>query len=128
MNIQSSLKSPGKIQSNNRPNNSKPEPAEEDVSFMDKVVLGAKVTGASMLPVIGGRGVLFPLAFDAGMSGDKTASRLLDTATIMNYASAPLALSAVSFPVVGLVGAGVCLAASGLGGLYGAAKAGLFES
>ena len=62
------------------------------------------------------------------MPGDKAAARVLDIATIMNYASVPLAVSAVAFPVVGLVGAGVCLAASGLGGLYGAAKAGAFES
>ena len=111
---------------NNAQRPSEPEEQERTSSVLDKVVTGAKVAGLSMIPGLGGYGVLRPLAFQVGLSGDG-AYRAMDAATLMNYASIPLLATSLVFPRTGLIGAGICLAASAAAGLYGANTVGAFE-
>ncbi len=127
MNINSSQKPHTFNQRPSTPSAPAPEQTEEQgSSILDKVVTGAKVAGLSMIPGLGGYGVLRPLAFQVGLSGDG-AYRAMDAATLMNYASIPLLATSLVFPQVGLAGAGVCLAASAAAGLYGANAVGAFD-
>lgn len=132
MNVNSSINTPisrSKQSAAPAQNAAAAEPAEqqqESSSFMDKFVTGVKVAGTSMIPGLGGYGVLRPLAFEVGLNGDP-AYKAMDAATLMNYASVPLLATSLVFPRTGLIGAGICLAASGVAGLYGANAAGLFD-
>ncbi len=93
-----------------------------DDSALDKFARGVTNTAISVIPGIGGFVGLRPLAFQIGWKGDADGARKMDAATLANYASVPLLLSAIAFPTVGLVGAGLCLAASGVAGLWGSLK------
>ena len=131
MNINSSLTRPNSVdQARSAPpsgsQNAQQVEATEERSALDKFVTGAKIAGASMIPGIGGRSVLRPLAFQVGLNGDP-AWKAMDAATLMNYASIPLLATSLVFPRTGLIGAGICLAASGVAGLYGANAVGAFD-
>ena len=103
-----------------------PQAAEKESrtgdSLTDKVLVGARNTALSLIPGVGGLAGLRPMAFEMGISGDGEGAFKMDVATLANYASVPLLFSALAFPTVGLVGAGICLAASGAAGLWGSVR------
>jgi len=107
VNISSTHHTPqNSIISQNAESPSPPQEAQpEEYSFLDKVAIGARAAGLSMIAGLGSYGALRPLAFNVGVHGG--CWQAMDAATLMNCASVPLRLSSVAFPKTGLIRAGI---------------------